>query len=116
MCNSPTSGAIFTYAKFGRFIILGQIHEPNPAHWQGTKVSGSFGRLGPQKYAMPRTFLDYINERATIISDALASVSENQQAKIDETFRQNLDNYLESDAHRAMEADIRLAGKDAFSK
>lgn len=110
------SRSIFTYAKLGRFIILGFIHEPNQDQWMGTKVHATHGFVEPRKYVVPISFGDYLNEKARKMRDALNSVSERQQAKIDESFRTNVDKLAGSDAFTAMQADVEMFGKDAFSK
>jgi len=46
---------------------------------------------------------------------ALASVSEVQQAKIEESFRTKLDEYTGSDAFAAMRADVEMFGDEAFT-
>jgi hypothetical protein len=107
---------IFTYAKLGRFIVLGFVHEPNPNRWKGTKVNANKGFVGPKKYVLPRPFGEYLNEKAQRITESLESVSDKQQAKIDEAFRKNVDRYINSDAFHAMRADISMFGDEAFSK
>lgn len=107
---------IFTYSKLGRFIVLGFIHEPNLHHWRGTKVHATEGVIEPRKYVVPRALGEYLNEKARQIAEALNSVSDRQQTKIDEAFRANVDRFIGSDAFAAMQADIELFGDDAFSK
>jgi len=110
------SKSIFTYSKFGRFIIFGFVHEPNLRQWRGTRVHASEGFIEPRKYVLPKALGEYLNEKARSMSAALDSVSDRQQSKIDEAFRANVDRFVGSDAVAAMEADIRLFGDDAFSK
>lgn len=110
------SRSIFTYSKLGRFIILGFVHEPNLDHWKGTRVLATHGFVEPRKYVIPRALADYLNEKATKMRDALDSVSDRQKAKIDEAFRSNVDKFANSDAFVAMNADIELFGREAFSR
>lgn len=110
------SQLIFTYSKLGRFIILGFVHEPNPSHWRGTKVHATQGFIEPRKYVVPRAMGIYLNEKARKMRDALASVSDRQQGKIDSAFRANVDRFVGSDAFIAMQADVDMFGDDAFSK
>lgn len=107
---------MFTYAKMGRFIVLGFVHEPQPSHWKGTKVHINVGTIGPKKYVFPIAFGNYLMQNAHAIREALDSINENQQAKIDKTFKANIDRYAESDAYRAMSADVSMFGNKAFSK
>jgi len=107
---------MFTYAKMGRFIVLGFIHEPAPSHWKGTKVHINAGIIEPKKYVLPAPFGDYLMQKARAVREALDSINDNQQAKIDKAFKANIDRYVESDAYRAMNADVTMFGKKAFSK
>lgn len=110
------SKSIFTYSKLGRFIILGFIHEPSPNQWRGARVHATEGIIEPRKYVIPRALGDYLNEKARQMSEALNTVSDRQQSKIEEAFRANVDRFIGSDAFAAMQADIELFGSDAFSK
>lgn len=108
--------ALFTYAKLGRFIILGFVHEPNLSNWRGTKVQGNDGVIEPRRYVVPRALGDYLNEKASRMAEALNGISDTQQEKIDKSFRENLDHYIGSDAYTAMTADLRIFGDAAFAK
>lgn len=108
--------AIFTYAKLGRFIVIGFVHEPNPNHWRGAKVNANKGIVEPKKYVLPKPFAEYLNQKAQRMAELLNSVSDKQQTKIDSAFRQNVDRYIESDAFQAMRADLSMFGDEAFSK
>ena len=108
--------SIFTYAKLGRFIILGFIHEPNMASWRGTKVHANEGIIEPREYVVPGALGHYLNEKAAKMSAALAGMSDAQHAKVDKAFRGNVDRYVDSDAFAAMQADVDMFGPAAFSK
>lgn len=110
------SESIFTYAKLGRFIVLGFVHEPKPEQWRGAKVNANEGFVEPRKYVLPRAFGEYLNSNASKVSDALDSISDKQKIKIDEAFRKNVDRYVGSDAFNAMAADHAMFGDDALSK
>lgn len=114
LCRSETT--IFTYAKLGRFIILGFVHEPDWGRWRGTKVHATEGIIEPRKYTLPGAFGKYLNEKASAMSQALESMSDAQHAKVDQAFRGNIDRYIESNAFVAINADVKLFGSDAFSK
>lgn len=107
---------IYTYAKLGRFIVLGFVHEPNPHHWRGTKVHANEGIVGPRKYILPSPFGDYLNHKAKRMAELLDSVSDKQRAKIDAAFREGVSRFVGSDSYHAMLADISMFGDDAFSK
>lgn len=110
------SKSIFTYAKLGRFIILGFVHEPNLNHWKGTKVHASHGYVEPRKFVVPRALGEYLNEKARKMRDALASMSDRQHEKVDQAFRANIDRFIGSDAFAAMQADVEMYGDEAFTK
>lgn len=114
LCRS--NNAIYTYAKLGRFIVLGFVHEPNMGHWRGTKVHANEGVIEPRKYVVPGILAHYLNEKAGKMAKALSSMSDVQRGKVDKAFRENVDRYLESDAFTAMQADIEMSGDAAFSK
>ena len=98
----------FVYSKIGRFVFLGFVNEPDPNHWIGTKVNVSEGVIEPQKYTLPRVFGEFLNSKADRVASRLESISDVQKKKIEESFRGNLDRYIESDAFRAMSADVSI--------
>ncbi|MBV8659799.1 MAG: hypothetical protein JO142_18415 [Burkholderiales bacterium] len=107
---------IYTYAKLGRFIILGFVAEPEPNRWRGTKVSASQGTIEPKSYVLPAALLGYINAKAKGMQALLENMSEQQHKKVDEAFQKNIDKYVGSDAHDAMRADVEMFGGAAFSR
>lgn len=110
------SKSIFTYAKLGRFIILGFIHEPQPNHWKGTKVHATHGYVQPRNYVVPAALGDYLNEKARKVSESLAGMSDRQAEKVDLAFKANVDRYVGSDAFLATQADVEMFGNKAFTK
>lgn len=112
LCRGKES--VFTHAKLGRFVIIGFVHEPNIDHWKGSKVHASFGHVEPRKYVVPAALGDYWNAQANKVHAALASVSEAQQAKIEQSFRTKFDEYAGSDAFAAMRADVEMFGDEAL--
>jgi hypothetical protein len=106
--------AIFSYAKIGRFIIVGMVHEPNKARWKGTKVDPVSGTIRPRQYELPGSLLEYLKQKAQYAHAALAGVSPKQQQKIDAAFRANIDKFALSDAFIAMNADVEMFGDEAF--
>jgi hypothetical protein len=110
------SKSIFTYAKLGRFIILGFIHEPQPTHWRGTKVHATQGYVEPRKFVVPAALADYLNEKARKMHDSFAGMSDGQAEKVETAFRENIDRFAGSDAFIAMQADIEMFGNEAFTK
>ncbi len=114
VCMSGRSS--FTYAKLGRFLILGFIDEPNPTRWKGTKVHARQGLLQPRNYEVPAALGHYINEKATQIREAMSTISGRQKAKIDSTLRANVERLVSSDAFSALQADVELFGDAACAR
>ncbi|MGH8439984.1 MAG: hypothetical protein ACRERW_13150 [Pseudomonas sp.] len=107
---------IFTYAKLGRFIFIGFVYEPALENWRGTKIHATVGAIEPRNYVVPHPFGRYLNQKAARMSHLMNSVSPAQQAKIDDAFHANVDRFIDSDAYKAMLADLGLFGDAAFTR
>jgi hypothetical protein len=102
-----------TFAKLGRFAIVGLIVSPQEGRWVGTRVPVRGGLLEPRRYVLPRYFLDYLMDRANNVFSK--TVSPNQQQKIDAAARQaDPADILKSATFRALEQDVRMFGSSAF--
>ena len=112
LCRGKTS--IFTFAKLGRFAIFGTIR-PDSQRWKGTAVAGNEGWIGPNKYELPGSLWNYLNEKAYDAGAALATVSEKQRGKMEQAFAKNVHAFVGSDAFRAMQADVEMFGNGAFA-
>jgi hypothetical protein len=108
-------GTGFVYSKLGRFIVLGLIKLEHPEQWIGSKVHATEGLLEPRKYTLPRLLIDYLVSKARRMAELKGKISERQRAKIDESFRQNIDKLVGTDLMRAMEEDVRLFGDATFA-
>ena len=113
LCHGNTT--IFTFAKLGRFAVFGMVR-PDKHAWKGTAVQANEGLVGQRDYVLPGPLWAYLNDKARRAAAAMGSVSAKQQAKMDETFRKNVDAFAGSDAFRAMEADVELFGDAAFTR
>ena len=113
LCRGRES--VFTHVKLGRFVIIGFVHEPNLDHWKGSKVHASFGHIQPRKYVVPAALGEYWNTQSLKVHAALASVSDTQQVKVEQSFRAKIDEYAGSDAFAAMRADVEMFGDEAFT-
>jgi hypothetical protein len=113
LCRGRES--VFTHVKLGRFVIIGFVHEPNLDHWKGSKVHASFGHIQPRKYVVPAALGEYWNTQSLKVHAALASVSDAQQVKVEQSFRAKIDEYAGSDAFAAMRADVEMFGDEAFT-
>jgi hypothetical protein len=106
---------ILTFAKIGRFVILGFVHEPNLQRWKGTRVEPVSGMVKPRDYTVPESLLRYFAEKAQEGHDMLSGLSPRQKKNIASSIRGNLAKYTGSDAFRAMHADVQMFGEDAFT-
>lgn len=107
---------VITYAKLGRFIVVGFVEEPEPSQWRGAKINANEGTIEPKDYVLPMAFGKYINDKAKRMAELLDGMSHQQHQKVDEAFRKNVDKFVGSDAYDAMVADIEMFGSAAFSK
>ena len=106
----------FIYSKLERFVIIGFIEMPYPRHWQGTKVQLRRGVLEPRTYMLPKAFGDYFVSKARRYGVVQSSISANQQNKIEESYRKNIEKAAQSETVRAMTQDVKLFGRRAFRK
>jgi hypothetical protein len=107
---------IFTFAKLGRFVILGIVRDSGRNEFQGTLVHPAQGVICPRKYILPKALMGYFNDKAQTMAQALSSMSDRQLQTVDATFRANIDRYMGSDAFEAMNADVEMFGDNAFSQ
>lgn len=112
----PVSGtdAAFIYTKFGRFILVGHIDVARPKDWSGTKVHVRSGIIEPRAFGLPGNFYEYLTHKAVRYADIYERISDKQKAKIDAAYRGNMDRVRASETMKAMAADVRLFGSDAF--
>jgi hypothetical protein len=111
---AASSSTCFSYSKLGPFAIFGFV-QSQPGQWRGTRVPTGAGWFQPRKVTVPRQLWDYLSGRALHIKRVLESISPAQQQKIAETLRANPDRFLESGLFRAMQRDVEMFGRDAFS-
>ena len=88
----------------------------HPSHWRGTKVPATEGRIEPGEYILPSQFGEFLNSKAGQMAELNATISDRQREKIDEAFWVDLDRVAESDSFRAMDNDVRLFGRAAFTR
>ncbi|MDO9360663.1 MAG: hypothetical protein Q7T70_16935 [Polaromonas sp.] len=114
ICQSETT--LFTFGKLGRFIIIGHIAEANPERWKGSRIQANQGVVEPREFVLPSALWTYLNEKARGMSSSMDTMSPRQQKIVEETFRRNLDRLADSDAFKAMNADVNFFGDGAFRK
>lgn len=104
--------SLMTFAKMGRFMIFGIIQK-GPNRWEGTKLHVRHGLLKPGKFVIPAGLNDLFRQKASIVSAAMAEVSDAQRAKIDNRIEKNLDAFSASDQFASIMADADMSGVDA---
>ena len=109
-----TKTSAFVYTKLCRVLVLGFIHEDNPAGWKGTKMHVNRGVISPRDYLVPAALFDYINDKASQVKKSLNSLSPNQDQKVAKFIKENLDGIGDSEIFRAMAYDVHHSGKAAF--
>lgn len=72
--------------------------------------------IEPRKYYLPEKFFEYINSKARGETEILNSISTRQRARIDQSFRENAERFVGTDAFLAMQNDIEMFGDDAFTQ
>ena len=111
-CN-PRSA--FVYAKMCRLLVVGFIKTPDTSEWVGTRVDYDKGTIQPRHYHVPGLFGQYLMDRAKKMQALQDSISDKQKNKIGEAIATNPDKVANSESFRAMECDVRLFGRSAFS-
>jgi len=111
---AANSSTCFSYSKLGPFAIFGFV-QSHPGQWKGTQVPCGAGWFQPHDVTLPKQVWDYLNDRALHVKRALDSMSPAQQEKVAETIRANPERFLTSGLFRAMQRDVEMFGRDAFS-
>ncbi len=111
---AANNSTCFSYSKLGPFAIFGFV-QSHPGQWRGTKVPPRSGWFHAQNVTLPKQLWDYLNDRALHVKLALESMSPAQQQKVAETIRANPERFLQSGLFRAMQRDVEMFGRDAFS-
>ena len=106
---------IIVFTKLGRFAIFGFV-SGNPKRWKGTKINANQGWIEPRKYVLPGPIGNYLMGKAREIDALWQTISPKQRQKIDQSFRQNIDAFVGSDAFNALNQDFAMFGEAAFSK
>lgn len=107
-----SDSSLMTFAKLGRFIIFGIIQKGS-GQWEGTKVHVKHGLLKPGKFVVPAGLLNLFREKAVLASEAMATLSPMQRAKVDKHILENLEGFAASEQFASIAADARMFGEDA---
>lgn len=71
--------------------------------------------VDPVQFVLPVIVTDFLNGKARLEIDRINKVSLRQHKVMDRDLRSDMTRYVGSDAHAAMQRDIDLFGKDAFT-
>ena len=108
--------AIFTYVKLGPIIIFGFIKQEHRQEWTGTRINANGGVIAMRDTTVPAELFYYWNEKTRTILEAPNTISERQQAKIDDALKSNLNRVIASEYFSAIGDDIGLWGRGKSSK
>ena len=107
-----SANSLMTFAKLGRFIVLGIIQK-GPNAWNGTKIGVKHGVLKPGTFTLPAGLLDLFTEKAIAAATAMEGMSATQLNKVDDHIRTNIDAFRHSEQFASILADARLFGDEA---
>lgn len=113
-----TNDFSFTFVKMGPFAILGFIYLANSGEWSGGEINVKEGMVGPSRYILPPTFLDYLTSRARKQEALFENLSNRQRAIADKAtdagILKNKKVLPTSHWMKAIQRDIDLFGDAAF--
>jgi hypothetical protein len=109
-----SDSSAFVYVKLFKVLIFGHIKEDRK-YWRNTIIHVKEGVIGEKlTYRLPDYVFDYINNKSNQLHAQGRHLSENQKAKISESFEKNKDNVLNTPIGRGMLYDIFHSGEEAF--
>jgi hypothetical protein len=103
------------YAKMGKIVLFGFVAMPHARKWKGTKLRVKNGTFGSDQYELYDMALELMMDQARKMSKAWDSISERQEGKIRTSFEENRDRVAGSEMFHAMQHDVALFGRSAFS-
>jgi len=105
----------FIYTKMAKIILLGFLDIQNLKDWKDTKIHVKHGRIGGD-ITIPSNLIEYLNERAGVAKKYQNMISDKQREVIDSSYRKDIDSVPNSESFKAIDADVRLFGKEAVFK
>jgi hypothetical protein len=113
VAHAKTSALV--YSKMGRLALFGLIEMPSKNKWRGTKLHMGSGVLGGvRRYTIPKNVGEFLMNQAKRMASVKDKISDRQWQKIDEAYRSNVDQAVQSEGFLAMHADVALFGRAAF--
>ena len=114
---ASTSQTAFIYSKLGKYCLFGFVKYPEQDRkiWKGTKIHLNNGFLfDTKKLVTPDNVMSYLMLRANSAQSAINSISPRQYGKISQWTEENIDQYIETDAFRALIQDVNFFGRNAL--
>jgi hypothetical protein len=108
-----TQQSAFTFAKMGRFILIGFIREPEATCWEGTRINVGGGEFACKRFSLPSWLGQEVSDRADRIALLKSRLSPRQREVIHQSQKANRERALQSEDFRALVEDIRLRQGDA---
>lgn len=107
---------VLVYAKLCRVLLVGHVTVEDQTRWRASRLSVAHGTFGGDRdYYLPSGLQQYMNQRAVLGAEALASQSAHQKAKVRARLEADLPRLARSEVFRAMRADVARSGSDAFA-
>jgi hypothetical protein len=107
-------GSVIVYTKMLRILVIGFVQMEDRSAWLGGKLHVRRGTFGTRRYRLPGAMRSYINSRAAAQARALRSLSPRQRERTRQVIDSNLVTLGKSEVFRAVDADVRLFGSEAF--
>lgn len=105
---------IFIYTKLPCFIFLGVVKCKEPGKMRSSRIAIKHGKISPRDYYWPDGFIDYIVEKANVISEAYDSIPEEHRDKIEQYVIDNPEKAVNSKLFEAFMHDYKMFGDDVF--
>jgi hypothetical protein len=111
---SPNTAVVYAKAMRLAFFGIVQARYGTP-EWGGGKLRVKEGAVSTGTYRMPGEVGLYMNDKADKVLAAMNTLSVRQQAVLDELHTKDPQAIAESEAFRAMVADVEISGDAAFA-
>lgn len=110
-------GSAFVFVKLPRLAFFGVAARGKRFPLiRGTKLPMRKGRIEPRIYKVDVSLMNYLLEKAREAGRLAAELSAEQKLKIQAAVRDNPARFRNSESYRAIEADARLFGDEAFTQ
>jgi hypothetical protein len=105
---------LFIYTKAPCFIFLGVVKCKEPRKIRPSRIAIKQGKISPRDYYWPDGFINYIVEKANVVSDAYDSIPEKHRDKIEQYVIDNPDKAVNSKLFEAFMHDYKMFGDDVI--